>query len=547
MIARRYEWALFALLFYGVTSWALLAHGVSLTTHILGVGSDPYLIIWCLRYVPWAISHDQLTPVTHLMWQPYGLNLAWVTAMPLLGLLMTPVTLAFGAVLSFNLLSLAAPALAAWAAYFLCLELSELPLAALLGGFIFAYSSYEAAQSLDHLNLAFTALLPLIVLVALKRMRGGIGRGKMVLWLGLLLGGQFLISEEVLATACLFGLTALLLAFVFEPRHRRALSILMLDIVFAAPVALLLASPILWAMITAVYDVNHPPFWTNVFSVDALNFVIPSESSRFGGQYFLQFSRAFSGGLDEQTGYVGLSALLLLLAIVADARIRRKLWLPLVILGLAMLVALGPILHVAGRPTDIALPWALIARVPLLGAALPARCMVYAFLMLSIIASQWLTAEKAARERTFVVVCVCLSLLPVPHPAQPVPYSSFFRPGRVQQVLGPHPTLLILPFSIYGPSSFWQAENKFGFSQVGGYLGFPPNWAQNDPAVAQLWLKKLTPSFGQDLTRFVQRNGAQYVVAGPGTPADQVAALAQLGWSAQKVDDVTIYTVPKVP
>lgn len=538
-------WAAAALMLYAATSWALLARGASLRDNILGLWSDPYLIIWCLRYLPWAIAHHQFAPVTHLVWQPNGLNLAWVTAVPLLGLIAAPVTQAFGPVLSFNLLTLAAPTLAGWAAYFLCLELCELPLAALLGGFLFAFSSYEGAQTLDHLNLDFIAFLPLILLVALRRVRGRAGRGCTALWLGLLLGGEFLISEEVLATTCLFGAACFLLAYVFEAPRRPALRALALDILLAAPLALALPSPILWAMVTGPQDVAHPASWPEYYAIDALNFLLPTVAD-WGGESVARITRHFTAGQDEQAGYLGLPLLLLLGIILCDTRMRRVLWLPLAMLGLTMLISLGAVLHIRGYVTGIPLPWALIAHVPLIGEALPARTMVYGFLSLAIIVSLWLR-ERPGVLPVMAVVCICLSLMPVPHPARPVPVSVFFQPGRVQQILGPRPVLLILPFGGTGAASFWQAENEFGFDQAAGYLGSPPVGAKDDPVVLQLWWNKLKPSFPEDFTRFAQRSGARYVVVGPGTLPDQRAALASLQWSAQKIDDVTIYTVPRAP
>jgi hypothetical protein len=536
-------WAAAALALYSVTAWLLLAHKFSLTTHVLGVTPDPGALIWCLGYLPWAVAHHQVSPVTHLVWQPYGLNLAWITAVPLLGLIMAPVTIVAGPVLSFNLLTLAAPALAGWAAYFLCLELCELPLAALLGGFLFAFSSYEAAQSLDHLNLDFTVLIPLILLVGLRRVRGRAGRGRTAIWLGLLLGGEFLISEELLATLCLFCGIAFLLAYAVEPPRRAALRALALDVVLAAPLALLLAAPVLFAMTQGTHEVAHPAYWVSKFSIDALNVLLPTPASGFGGVFFTPLTHRFSGGLDEQTGYLGLGVLLLLCVILADANLRRLLWLPLIMLGLVLLAALGPVLHVAGHATGLILPWALIARLPLLGAALPARCMVYVFLLLAIVLSLWV-GERPGRRRLLAAGCICLSLLPLPHPAPALPSSVFFRPGRVEQVLGPDPRLLILPFGFAGPSSFWQAESDFSFTQVGGYLGYPPGWAQRDPAVMLLFASKPDANLAADLARLCALRGAQYVVAGPGTPPEDLTALASLGWSAQKIDDVMIYTVP---
>jgi len=331
-----------------------------------------------------------------------------------------------------------------------------------------------------------------------------------------------------------------------EPPRRPMLRALTLDITLAAPLAIVPATPILLAMATGIHDIAHPASWTGFYAIDALNFLLPTESTWLGGRVFAGVSQHFTGALNEQAGYLGLAVLVLLIAVLRDAQLRRALWLPLVMLGLALLAALGPVLQFGGHITGIPLPWALLVPLPLLGTVLPARCMLYAFLALSIILSLWLSARPGG-GRMLAGFCICLTLLPVPHPAWSSPGSVFFRPGRVQQVLGPNPTLLILPFSIEGNSSYWQAENQFGFTQVGGYLGFPPGWAQNDPAVMQLFSGKLLPGFLADFTRLCQLRQVQYVVAGPGTDPALQAALASLPWHAQKTDDVTIYTVPRTP
>jgi hypothetical protein len=528
---------------YSAIAWLWLAHGASLTSDILGMGADPDLIIWCLRYLPWAIAHHQFSFVTHLLWQPYGLNLAWVTLVPLLGLVMAPVTLVAGPVLSFNLLTLAAPALAGWAAYFLCLELGALPVAAALGGFIYGFSPYAAAQSFDHLNLSFTALVPLILQVVLRRVQGRAGRGATALWLGLLMGGEFLISAEILATLCLLGAIAFGLAYAVESARRSALRASALDIMLAAPLALLLASPMLLPMLQYTHELAHPSGWSALFAIDTLNIFIPTQSSLIGGQFFAPFAQHFTGALDEQGGYLGLPALLLCGLVLYDAQIRCSLWLPLSMLGLALLASLGSVLQFGGHITGIILPWTLIAHLPLLKAALPARCMLYVFLALAIIVSLAL----AARPRWSVLAYfICLSFLPAFHPTPPAPYAAFFRPGRVQQFLGPKPVLLILPFSIQGRSSFWQAENDFGFTQVGGYLGYPPEQAQRDKIVMQLFSYKKAQGFAAaDFGAYARANGAQYVVAGPGADAAELAIIASLGWPKRQVDDVTIFTVPQ--
>src|SRR5207253_473088 len=97
-------------------------------------------------------------------------NLAWVTALPGPSLLLAPVTLAFGPIVSSNLLALAAPALAAWAAYLLCHHLTGRFWPSIAGGFVFGFSSYEMAQMRGHLNLLLTFPIPLAVLLVVRQL-----------------------------------------------------------------------------------------------------------------------------------------------------------------------------------------------------------------------------------------------------------------------------------------------------------------------------------------------------------------------------------------
>jgi hypothetical protein len=189
----------------------------------------------------------------------------------------------------------------------------------------------------------------------------------------------------------------------------------------------------------------------------------------------------------------------------------------------------------------------LQVKLPLLGAALSARFAMFTTLAAAIIAAYWLARPGARRWRLALSGLACMALLPQPHPWQPVPYSVFFQPGRVQAVLGENPRLLVLPFGLHGPSSFWHMENNFSYTQVGGYLGFPPRPAQAFKAVGALFGGTIGPGFADDFATYARMAGAQYVVAGPGTQADLLAAITTLGWPARQVDDVTIFTVPPAP
>jgi hypothetical protein len=293
--------------------------------------------------------------------------------------------------------------------------------------------------------------------------------------------------------------------------------------------------------------VNHPAVWPYFFTTDLANIVIPTKLTALGGSAFADISKHFAGGAQEQGGYIGLPLLAIAWAYAREAPrtgLRRLL---LVCLGVFVALSFGPGLWIGGHYTAIALPWALFVYLPLLGAALPARFAIFSALVLAIIATLWLAgapAGRAGKGRYVLAILACVALLTRPHPWFAVPRADFFQPGRVQAALGPHPRLLLLPFSINGPSSAWQQESRFSFSQTGGYLGFPPAAMQHYKAVQELFGNSWGGDFPADFTAFCAGTATQFVVAGPGTPAGLLAVLARLNWQRRQIDDVTVFTVP---
>jgi hypothetical protein len=214
----------------------------------------------------------------------------------------------------------------------------------------------------------------------------------------------------------------------------------------------------------------------------------------------------------------------------------------ILLLLVLMIASLGPRLWIGGIYTSIFLPWALFVHLPLLSAALPARFALFTSLAAAVIAALWIAQGK--RWRIAVGILACIALLPRPHVSMAIPHAAFFAPGRVQQVLGPQPRLLVLPFGSRGPSTYWQMENHFGYDQSGGYLGYPPAAMQHFAVVEQLFDGFELQSFDNDLREFCTATETQYIIAGPGTAPGLWEQLTRLNWPARKVDDVTIFTVP---
>ena len=155
---------LFLLVFLGLAVCVYLPAWSSPTTRTLrGGDGDPAIFMWFLRWVPFALAHGHDLLVTHHLNYPDGVNLMWNTSLPLPGLLLTPVTDAWGPVLSFNLVLVLGYGLSAWCAYLAIRRFVPGHLAAGVGGLVYGFSPAILGQAAHpHMTLAF--LVPLLLL-----------------------------------------------------------------------------------------------------------------------------------------------------------------------------------------------------------------------------------------------------------------------------------------------------------------------------------------------------------------------------------------------
>lgn len=543
---RRGLWHIAALLIYAACSIIYIDHGESLFAKISGSGSDPFIFIWDFAWWPWAIAHHQNLLHTNLLWQPLGVYLGWITSIPLLAIVGSPLTILFGPVFTYNVFIICAPVLSAWMAYFLCLKITQSPQAALFGGYLFGFSTYEMAQETAALNLNFTAFIPALLLVIIMRLRDELQRWQVVLLAGLILAAQFFISIEIFALVFIFGGIAWLFAMLYLADQRVKLWRLFIDALAAAPLVVLLLSPFLVSMLTHLSYVRLPEVWPYYFTIDFLNIFLPSHINLIGGSWFPWLSKHYFEDFQEQDGYIGLPVLIILyLFFYRNIAIGLPRFL-LVILISFILFSFGPQLWVGGVYTTLGLPWALIMKLPLLSSALPCRFFLFVSLVVALIAAMWMARSLQAGRRRLVMLMgllAWLSLLPSYHSWMNIPAVKFFEPGRVAAALGPNAQILIIPSGINGPSSYWQAESDFSFRQTGGYLGFAPAAMQPFQAVQDFYLLGMHTDHLDDLKSYCLKTGTQYIVVAPGTPPDVAAGLTNLHWPMQKIDDVTIFTV----
>jgi hypothetical protein len=468
------RWAgLVALLAYTVTSF--LYFGLPVVSHpgrsYIGQGADPQIFIWSFAWWPHAILHGQNPFVTHAIWAPTGVDLAWTATSPGLAILFAPLTLAAGPVVSYNVAALLMPALAAWTAFLLCRYLTRSFWPALVGGYLFGFSSYMLGQELGHLHLTSVALLPLVALVVLRAFRDELGGRGLVIRLGILLGAQVWLSSEVFFTATLALATALLVAYLSIPAERRRLVALLEPLVRAYAVAVLLAAPLLYFALRhfQLGSVNKP----SEFATDLLNFVAPTRLVGIGGGWAHSLSKHFRGGEPEQGAYLGIPIL-----VIAGWYAWRSWKAPggrflMLVAALAVIASLGGGLLVKGHRI-VPLPWAAVAGLPLFDNVLTARLTVYVALAAAVIVALWASRPLAPRWLRIVLpVLAVLSLIPKlsgelwkftpQHPA-------FFSSAAVRSCLAPGENVIVLPFGANADSMLWQTEAKFRFTMAGGYV-----------------------------------------------------------------------------
>lgn len=75
-----------ALLAYLLLSFLFFGRGLvrHFSHHYLGRDTDPSLYMWGLAWWLYVLRNHVRPFFTNLIWPPHGINLAWVTTMPLL-------------------------------------------------------------------------------------------------------------------------------------------------------------------------------------------------------------------------------------------------------------------------------------------------------------------------------------------------------------------------------------------------------------------------------------------------------------------------------
>jgi hypothetical protein len=477
---------------------------------------------------------------TRSVWAPTGLNLGLVPTLPGPSILAAPLTRAFGPIVSFNVLSLIAPPLAAWTAYLLARRVTRRFWPSVVGGLLFGFSPDMTREMLQgHVNLSMVFLIPLAVYLILRRVDGTMGRTAFVVLLTLVLVGEFSIFIEIYATMAVVAALVALAAILMAPEgmKRKLLDTAALTGTAFFLSALLMA-PYMWVALTRP-DAMKPPGFDLLAAgaqgpADLLRYALPGR--------FMAIN--FGMKLGYNFWYFGIP----LLAILAHYWITHRQSFPARVLAvaffIAVLLALGSQFHVG--TVSIPMPWTPFAHLPLLGRARAGRIIIYAYLIASLTAAMWLAEVSSGGRRAALrwTVAALAVITFVPNLVgsgwtRNVPLPAFFSSGQYRASLCPGEIVLAVD---RGPSreTYWQAQTGMYFRTVTWYRGFQPADYVDLQLALNLVKGKVGPDDAPAVGRFMAEHQVSTVIVGRLPRVRRERLELMLGVLPQSVGGVTL-------
>ncbi|TCK27355.1 hypothetical protein [Pseudonocardia endophytica] len=529
------------------------------STVLIGrVTADADMFSWWLNWVPWSVLHGENPLVTDYMHYPYGLNALWNTSVPLLGVLLSPVTLTAGAVVAYNVGVVLGPVASGVALVFALRPYVRGWVARGIGGALYAFAPFHMAHAVaGHLNLTWSLLPPVLLLLA-HHLFGGwqpaehaepAGRVKRAApvrrpWLlgavtGLVLVAQLVLYTQMLAIGVVFlVMTAVVLALRFPRRVRPALPGLaraaaacvgVFAVVGAYPLYLILAGPVRPRGSIRNIDAT---------GADLANLLVPTRMTAIRPAPD-GLADELAGHVGEQGGYVGIA--MLALVVVAVLVVRSTVLRVVATVGaLAWFCSLGTGVTFLGAAAGITLPWTVMRHVPLLSEIEPVRIQVVVGMCVAVVVAMWIdhlpTVAPSGAARIGAVALTGFALLSwIPADAQevqPAPVPALFAaPGTA---FSPDDVLELYPRTTAawddGAQGLrWQVASGMAFRTPGGY--YIASDPEDDVVIESAWNR--------------YQIGAQWVADGKNQPSDRYTAAAAGDLRAVGVTVVAV--VPQDP
>jgi hypothetical protein len=411
-----------------------------------------------------------------------------------------------------NLMLILSFILSALGAFYLAKYFTQSFFAALIAGFIFSFSPFHIAHSLQHVHVATIQYIPFFVLLFLIYMTKQTVPafvGTVVFFVLSGLSSLYYLFYNMFFMVFYYCYAAALTRKLFVKDH-------LLRIGSLGCCGLLILAPLLVAMVVEgagndrAYARGH-----NTYVADLVGFFL------FHPNHLLaQFVEAMNAGLvgnaTERTVYLGLINLALLLGLLISGRgFNRHYFFCLGGMAFFMLFALGSYMHVAGNTLGIPLPTAVMEHIPFLrNIRTPSRAVVYVYLFLSVataIAVKHLLSDQnyllnGSRSRRQIVVILLSSLIVLDFYPRTLDLTTVECPGAYESIRGDDSP----EFGVVDLPSSYVNGNRYMMYQI----------CHEKPIVIATTSRKLTPSLSDGLEiqpseiqkQQLARNSVKYIV-----------------------------------
>ena len=253
---------------------------------------------------------------------------------------------------------------------------------------------------------------------------------------------------------------------------------------------MVIAGDLLWNLLFGVNHIVGPVDATALlqpYRADFLGPIVPTVYQFIATQPLVGASlRYVEGNLTENSSYLGLPLVVLLVTLVTLGRRNRVVLFSGVLAGVAFVLSLGSRLSINGRVTNVPLPEAWLARLPMFDGIVPVRFSMVVALMAVIAVT--VGGDQYLRQRASLVAgsvrsragemgvvglmfLAVLFMLPISTIASaPTPWSA--AAAKTVNTIPRGSVVLTYPFTLYPwtEAMSWQAIDGMRFRLIGGYV-----------------------------------------------------------------------------